>query len=131
MYVSKNHRKYDLTVHLIFVVKYRHKLLNVLGDHTKNLVKKACKKHNYELILTEVDKDHIHILLSYDPIESITSIVKNLKQYTTYYLRKTHNDYINKFIYGSRRVWSKGYFACSIGKGASYEVIKEYIKNQG
>ena len=26
--------------------------------------------------------------------------------------------------------WSKGYFACSIGSGASYETIIEYIENQ-
>ena len=24
--------------------------------------------------------------------------------------------------------WSKGYFVCSIGEGASYETIQEYIK---
>ena len=27
--------------------------------------------------------------------------------------------------------WAKGYFACSIGKGADYEIIQKYIKNQG
>ena len=27
--------------------------------------------------------------------------------------------------------WSKGYFVCSIGEGASYKTIQEYIKSQG
>lgn len=38
--------------------------------------------------------------------------------------------YLSLFM-GSRKFWSRGYFACSIGKGASYESIKKYIKNQG
>ena len=27
--------------------------------------------------------------------------------------------------------WSKGYFVCSIGEGASYDTIRKYIQNQG
>lgn len=119
-----------MLVHLVFVVKYRHKLLIKLGDYTKKLVKEVCEKYNYELVVCEVDKDHIHMLINYDPVESISNIVKNIKQYTTYNLRKHHNNYINRYIYGSRRFWPKGYFACSIGSGASYETIIEYIENQ-
>lgn len=131
MHESKNHAKYNLVVHLVFVVKYRHLLLTSLKKEVKALVFKACKKYNYKLILCEIDTDHIYILLEYKPTESINSIVKNLKQYTTYYLRRKHDSFISKYIYKGRRFWSKGYFACSIGKGASYETIKKYIKNQG
>ena len=131
MYKSKNHAKYNLVVHFIFVVKYRHPLLRYLGQEVKSMINEGCKKYNYKLIQCEVDVNHTHILLEYGPTESISNIVKNLKQYTTYYLRRDYNVLISKYIYRSRRFWSKGYFACSIGKGASYETIQEYIKNQG
>ena len=72
----------------------------------------------------------MHILLSYSPVNIISSIVKDLKQYTTYYLRKTEGDLLFKYIYGNRRFWSRDYFACSIGKGVSYETIFKYIENQ-
>lgn len=131
MYKSKNHAKYSLVVHLVFVVKYRHPLLIKLGEKVKRLVSEACTKYEYELIVCEVDLDHIHILLGYKPKSSVSSVVKNLKQYTTYHLRQEYDDFISKFIYGSRRFWSRGYFACSIGQGASYESVKKYIENQG
>lgn len=131
MYESKNHAKYSLVVHLVFVVKYRHPLLIILSKEVKKLIISACKKYSYNLITCESHIDYVHILLSYSPTDSISSIVKNLKQYTTYHLRKTENGLLFKYIYGSRRFWSRGYFACSIGKGASYDTIFKYIENQG
>ena len=131
MYKSRHHTKYSLAIHLVFVCKYRHKLLSRLGDIVKNLVAEACKIHGYELVTQEVDEDHIHILLKHNPQTSVTDIVRNLKSYTTYHIRRQHDDYISKYIWGSRRFWSRGYFVCSIGEGAIYDTIKEYIKNQG
>ena len=131
MYQTKNHSKYSLIAHFVFVVKYRHPLLVDLGDYTVLLIKDACKKYNYSLIICETHIDHIHVLLEYNPNDNINIVVKNLKQYTTYYLRKNYDSIISKYIYGSRRFWSKGYFVCSIGRGASYETIKRYIEDQG
>lgn len=100
MYKSKNHAKYSLVVHLVFVVKYRYLLLITLGEEIKRLVSEAYTKHEYELIICEVHINHIHILLECKPKNSVGSVVKNLKQYTTYYLRQEHDDFISKFIYG-------------------------------
>lgn len=131
MYKTKNHAKYSLIAHLIFVVKYRHPLLKYLGQDTKSLVKEACRRFGYNLISCMVHIDHIHILLEYRPSDSISSVVKSLKQYTTYHLRQVNDELISKYIYGNRRFWSKGCFVCSIGKGASYETIRQHIDNQG
>ncbi len=100
MYKSKNHAKHSLIVHLVFVVKYRYPLLIQLGEDVKRPVSEAYTKYKYELIVCEVDIDHIHILLEYKPKSSVSSVVKHLKQYTTYYLRQEHDDFISKFIYG-------------------------------
>lgn len=131
MYKSKSHSKHSLTVHLVFVCKYRHKLLSRLGNVVKDLVNKACKMYEYELIAQEVDKDHIHILIRYDSQALVMEIVRNLKSYITYHTRRQYDSYVTKYIWGSRRLWSRGYFACSIGEGASYETIKQYIAEQG
>ena len=56
------------------------------------------------------------ILLRYSLADSVSSIVKDLKQYTTYCLRKTEDNFPFKYIYGSRRFWSRGYFAYNVDK---------------
>lgn len=79
----------------------------------------------------ETDKDHIHLLVDYDPKVSIVQIVRRLKQETTFELWKVHESYLKKHFWQERTFWSDGYFACSIGEGVSYNTIQEYIRNQG
>ncbi|QJX80325.1 IS200/IS605 family transposase [Priestia megaterium] len=117
-YTSKNHSKFLLMAHLIFVCKYRKPLLVALGNDVKSLISSIAKKYSFKIIEMEVDKDHIHLLLSYEPKMSILEVVRLLKQITTYHLWK------------ERTFWSDGYFACSVGN-ASKEIIQAYIQNQG
>lgn len=78
----------------------------------------------------ETDQDHVHILLEYCPNTSVSDIVKQLKQYSTYQMWKYHEDFLSKQYWKHRKLWSNGYFACSIGQ-ASQNVIEKYIQNQG
>lgn len=78
----------------------------------------------------ETDKDHVHILLQYNPGDSITRIVAVLKQYSTWELWKRHGTFLKKHYWGRHVFWSDGYFAASIGT-VSQTVIERYIQNQG
>ena len=78
----------------------------------------------------ETDKDHIHILIEYNPMDSISNIVKILKQYTTYIIWKLYNDTLLKFYWKRKILWSESYFACSIGQ-VSQSIIEKYIESQG
>lgn len=129
-YRTKYHSKYNLKVHLIFVTKYRKKILNKLGNDVKLIFHEIASKRNYNIIEMEVDKDHIHILLEYNPSKSVTQIVKEFKQLSTYFLWKNHYTYLKLHYWKEKVFWSRGYFACSIGE-ASTEIIRKYIENQG
>lgn len=129
-YVTKNHSKFLLMVHLIFVCKYRKPLLNVLGSDVKTLIRSIAERNHIKIIEMEVDKDHIHLLLSHEPKLSILEIVRLLKQMTTFHLWQKHSEYLSKHFWKERTFWSDGYFACSVGN-ASKETIEAYIQNQG
>ena len=83
-YTSKNHSKYLLIVHLIFVTKYRKQLLFKYGDEIKIILEDVSKEKNFKIVIMEVDKDHIHLLVNYSPILSVVEIVRHLKQISTY-----------------------------------------------
>ena len=57
-YRSKNHSKYLIMYHIIFVCKYRKKLLITLGDEIKNIIFNIQKKYldEFERIEIGVDK---------------------------------------------------------------------------
>ena len=78
----------------------------------------------------ETDKDHVHILLTYPPTENVSSIVKTLKQQSTYYMWQTHGQYLKHIYWFQKTLWSKGCFYASIGE-VSDAVIRRYIENQG
>lgn len=118
--------------HLIFVCKYRKKLLVKYGDEMKELFSVIALEHNLEIVQMEVDRDHIHLLTSYSPSQSIVEIVRYFKQISTYRIWRQNENHLllKKEFWKERTFWSDGYFACSIGNVSS-ETIRRYIESQG
>ena len=118
--------------HLIFVCKYRKKLLVKFGNEIKQIFYDIADEKDLFIIEMEVDKDHIHLLVNYNVTQSILDIVRLLKQISTYRIwRQTNNhNQLTKQFWLEKTFWSDGYFACSIGN-VSQETIRKYIDNQG
>ena len=62
---TKNRHKFLLQYHIIFVCKYRKKLLlsKNISDDIKNFSNHICEKHNIVIRYMETDKDHIHYMI--------------------------------------------------------------------
>lgn len=89
------------------------------------------KNGNFRIEIDEVDQDHIHLLVRIKPCECIANVVYDLKQQSTYLMWQKHHDYLTKFYWsGQHHLWTRGYFASTIG-GVSEKTLVEYIKNQG
>ena len=128
-YISENHSKHLLMCHLIFVCKYRKKLLLKVGDDIKTEIESISNCYGWQIIEQEIDQDHIHVLIRYSPKWSILEIVRLLKQLTTYRIWQKHNEYLSQHFWKERTFWSDGYFSCSIGN-VSKEIIQKYIQEQ-
>ena len=131
-YETKNHSKYLLKYHMIFVVKYRKKLLsNPLGDDMKLILTNISKRYDFDIDLMECgDEDHIHLLVSSEPSVSPLQIVNRLKQMSTIEIWKSYAAYLHRQFWKEKTFWSDGYFVSSIGN-VSEKTIKEYIEKQG
>lgn len=130
-YASNSHCKYYLKVHLIFVVKYRKDLLtDGLGAWVKKEFDSIAKDSDFSIDVMETDKNHIHLLVTYPPSISVSSIVRRLKQRSAVDIWKDFHHIVGREFWKERTFWSDGYFACSIGE-ASPETIRKYIENQG
>ena len=131
-YKRGGHSKYSMKVHIILVTKYRKQLFcfTKLANDIKKILYDISEKYGYSIIKMETDKDHIHILLEYSPKVSVSDIVKQLKQISTYQIWHYPKVYLEKHYWKRKIIWSDGYFACSIGQ-VSQEIIENYIQNQG
>lgn len=84
-YISTNRSKHYLKCHLIFVCKYRKKLLTgQLNDDIKHIFQSIANGSDFEIEVMETDLDHIHFLIRYIPRWSIAQIVRRLKQQSTF-----------------------------------------------
>lgn len=130
-YNRHNRRKYSLKVHIVLVTKYRKQLLKgSIADDVKQKIFDIANTRGYEIIAMEIDKDHMHFLISYDTTDRVCDIVKIVKQETTYYLWQKYGSFLSKQYWKKRIFWSDGYFACSIGEVSS-ATIQKYIESQG
>lgn len=128
-YQSKNHAKFLIMYHLIFVVKYRKSLLVQHGERIKRIFHDIAGRSDFAIKEIEVDKDHVHVLVSSIPRLSPSQIVRRLKTLSTSCIWNEHPELVQEF-WSKKTFWSSGYFCASIGN-ASVETIREYIENQG
>jgi putative transposase len=84
-YQTKSHCKYLIALHLILVVKYRKQLLvGQLGQFVKEIITQLSTKSDFEVEEIEIDKDHVHVLMTISPKYSVSQHVRNIKQLTTH-----------------------------------------------
>ena len=127
--IYKNrHSAYNLHVHLVFITKYRKKVLaDNHRQYFKEVVAEICKDFGAELKECNGEGDHVHMLIQYPPTVQLSKMVNNLKSVTSRRMRANFIDL--RAAYDKPVLWSRSYFAGSCG-GAPLEIIKQYIQNQ-
>lgn len=130
MYNSKNHSKFILRYHIIFVCKYRKNLMIQYGEFVKENMLSISQKYDFTILEIEVDKNHIHLLVESEPKVSPLMIVRVLKQQITIRLWNKFSDKLSKYFWKERTFFTDGYFVSTIGE-VSTETLRKYIQNQG
>ena len=85
---SKNRHKFLLQYPIIFVCKYRKKILSnkTISDDIKQFSYEICSRHNVTIHEMETDKDHIHYMIETEPNINLSNLVRTMKSYTTYHI---------------------------------------------
>jgi len=121
---------YDLYFHIVWCVKYRHKILvNDIKDDLIDIISNICKNNNYELVQINTDLDHVHLLVGLSPQDKIPDVLKTLKGVSARLLNQKHSNEISKVLYGGH-IWSPSYYIATTSDNVM-DNIKQYIKNQG
>ncbi len=114
----------------MFATNYRRKIFNdgIFAYMQERL--KQIKDHYPELdiIKTNHDLDHIHILAVIPPRMSVSEVVRIIKSNTSKDIKKKFN-FLKDVYWGADGIWSDGYFASTVG--INEEIIKKYIEQQG
>lgn len=127
-YRKTSHTTYDCKYHVVWITKYRKKVLvGLVAERVRELIRRICKEHDVEIIKGHVSKDHVHLFVWVPPHLAISKLVQYLKGKSSYKLMQENKE-VSKAFWG-RHVWGRGYFVASSGN-ITDEVIMEYIENQ-
>ena len=123
------HVVFNLHVHLVFMAKYRLKVLTkeVLDD-MRGIFESVCADFEAQLVEFDGENDHVHLLVNYPPKVSISKLVNSSKGVSSLMIRKKNYPSIREKLWGGA-LWSPSYFAGSCG-GAPISIIRQYIEQQ-
>ena len=129
-YRKQSHALYYARYHLVFVTKYRRKVLkDGMGAYLMLAMRSVTRKFpDVTIIEQNTDMDHIHILVSIPPKYAVSGIVGHLKGASAHAMRRQF-PFLTKVYYGADGIWSDGYFVSTIG--ADEATIRKYIEYQG
>jgi putative transposase len=128
LYKLGAHTKADLKVHLVWIPKYRKRVLTgPVAIRARDLLRQIALEHELEIISGKVSSDHIHMFISYHPTQHISKIVQWLKGISSRMLL-SELPHLKKQFWG-RHLWARGYLAVSSGN-ITDEMIQQYIEEQ-
>ncbi|MEI8378407.1 MAG: IS200/IS605 family transposase [bacterium] len=115
---NNNHSVFLMYYHLIFVVKYRRKIIDDnISDRLKEIFEYIAPNYNISLQDWNHDMDHVHILIKEQPNKELSKFINAYKSASSRLIKK-------EFF------WSRSFCLLTTG-GAPIDVMKRYIESQG
>lgn len=123
---SLSHTKWSCTYHIVFIPKYRRKVMfGKLRKDVREIIKTLCGYKEVEIVEGNVCNDHVHLCVKIPPKISISEFMGYLKGKSALMIFDKHPEYKQK---GNRHFWARGHFVDTVGRNE--EQIREYIKSQ-
>ena len=127
-YWTGSHTKLRLMVHIVWIPKYRHRVLKgELAKRIKELIFECADANRWKVEELNIQQDHVHLLLQFRPDVSVSSMVHKLKGKSRRIIRSEFPEL--KEFFGGTSFWADGFFAETSGQ-CSESAILAYIQNQ-
>ena len=126
---SNNHSVFMLWYHLVFVIKYRRKVIDdEISERLKEIFEYIAPSYKITLQEWNHDSDHVHILFRAHPKTEISKFINSYKSASSRLIKKEF-PHIQKRLW-KECFWSRSFCLLTAG-GAPLEILKKYIESQG
>ena len=127
-YWSGAHSKHRLMYHLVWIPKYRKRILKgAIAERLKELLYQCAYVNHWEINELNIQPDHVHMMVQLKPDISLSMAVQLFKGGSARIIRLEFPE-LEEFLWGDS-FWGDGYFAETVGKVNEVK-IREYIQNQ-
>ena len=127
-YKKGSHAVYDIEYHIVWITKYRYKVLQgKIAERLREVLRQGCEAHGMTIVRGSIGKDHVHMLVSCPPTLAPSKIVQLLKGRSSKLMQEEFEELRKR--YWGQHLWARGYFCRTVGV-VTEEMVKEYIENQ-
>jgi putative transposase len=124
---SLSHSKWDCKYHVVFVPKYRRKV--IYGDIRKALgpiFHELARQKECRIIEGHLMVDHVHMCIAVPPKYAVASVIGFMKGKSAIAIARQLSGKMKNFT--GEQFWARGYAVSTVG--FELEEVKKYIQNQ-
>ncbi|MBI1772206.1 MAG: IS200/IS605 family transposase [Burkholderiales bacterium] len=126
-YQSLSHTRWDCKYHIVFIPKYRKKLIyGALRKHLGEIFRELAKQRECSIVEGHLMIDHVHMCLSVPPKYSVSNVVGFMKGKSAISIARHFGGRQRNFT--GEVFWARGYFVSTVG--LDEEMVRAYIRNQ-
>jgi putative transposase len=123
-----SHTVYDIKYHVVWVTKYRYKVLvGEIAARARDIIRQVCMAREIRIFKGHVSRDHVHLLVSCPPALSVSQMMQYVKGKSSHVLQGEFPEL--KRRYWGQHLWAREYFCASSGT-VTDAMIKAYIEQQ-
>ena len=127
-YRSGAHSKHRLMIHLVWIPKYRKRILKgKLASRVDELLRLCADANGWKTLELNVQPDHVHMVVQFVPTIAVSKMVQLLKGKSSRVIREEFPEL--EEVYWGDSFWADGYFAETFGN-CDINVILDYVRNQ-
>jgi putative transposase len=116
---------YRLHYHIVFSTKYRRKILKEkISQNLIKIILQLADEEKYHILGIQVLGEHIHIVVSLKPTDTIAEVIKKIKGRTSKILRAKYKE-----LRDLPSLWTSGYSVDSLGDKNIAQIIA-YLQDQ-
>ena len=126
-YESLSHSQWECKYHVIFIPKYRRKVLyGELRRHLGQVFRKLAEQKESRVEEGHLMADHVHMLLSIPPKYAVAQVVGFIKGKSAIHIARVYGERKRNFV--GQHVWARGYFVSTVGRDEA--IVRKYIARQ-
>ena len=126
-YQSLSHTKWECKYHVVFIPKYRRKVLyGQLRSHLGEVFRELARQKESRIEAGHLQADHVHRVLSVPPKYAVAQVGGYLKGKSALHIARTYGGRQRNFV--GEHFWARGYFVSTVGPDE--EAVRRYIQAQ-
>ena len=124
---SLSHTKWECKYHVVFIAKYRKKVLyGAIRRRFGEVLRRLAEQRESRVEEGHLMPDHVHMMIAIPPKYSVSQVVGYIKGKSAIHIAREYAGRKRNFV--GQNFWARGYYVSTVGRDET--VVREYIRQQ-